>query len=164
MHISERMPKHFRQCNLCSNNTWNKPELVFFTANKESVRALHLKAEIKYFFCEEHFLDSDIKIHGHTKRLVEGSVPVNISLRGTVSQEPCYGSVPADLEDQVDLEDSEDVDEDHGLSTGGVGYQENECDDITDSPLLPSSGSVYLPSQISAVSGDSENLGSWKLC
>ena len=86
------MPKHYRECNLCNNNTINKPELVVFSASDEMLCALHIQPGIDFFLCEEHFSISDIKAHGNTKRLIEGALPLNFPKREAVLLDHSYGT------------------------------------------------------------------------
>ena len=75
------MPRHYRQCHLCSNNTSNKSGLVFFRANEHILLALKIDSAAQLYICEEHFHASDVKIVGNSKRLRQGCLPINFSLR-----------------------------------------------------------------------------------
>ena len=52
------MPKTYKKCSLCPNNSYVNPAVVIFTLNNDR------------FVCEEHFREEDIRPHGVSKRLV----------------------------------------------------------------------------------------------
>ena len=75
------MPRHYRQCHLCKNSTTTNPDLVFFRANEQILRALKINTQDELYMCEEHFDESDVKIAGNSKRLRQGCEPVKFTTR-----------------------------------------------------------------------------------
>ena len=53
------MPKAFRKCSLCPNNSYVNEDIVIFTVNNDR------------FVCEEHYRTEDIRLHGISKRFVD---------------------------------------------------------------------------------------------
>ena len=84
------MPKHYRQCGMCTNNSTNAPDVVIFRANAHIVSALNLQAGVELLICEKHFNDEDVKIHGKSKRLGENCLPVNFPMKESVMLDHCY--------------------------------------------------------------------------
>ena len=81
MYLISEMPRHYRQCHFCTNNTSSNPELVFFSANEHILRALKINCVVQLYICEEHFSANDVNIVGNSKRLRQGCLPVNFSTR-----------------------------------------------------------------------------------
>ena len=69
------MPKHFRKCNFCTNDSTSNPTIVIFSASDNLKNVLNVSQESDCFICEEHFQPSDLKPHGVTKRLRDGAHP-----------------------------------------------------------------------------------------
>ena len=76
--ISERniMPKSFRQCGYCANNSFKNPDVVIFEANETLKSCLNIPSNQALFICETHFGEDDIRPHGTSKRLREGAFPL----------------------------------------------------------------------------------------
>ena len=72
------MPKHFRQCSFCPQNSTTAPDIAMFLANNDLKQDMDIFSESAFFICENHFKDTDLKPHGNTKRLREGAVPVTL--------------------------------------------------------------------------------------
>ena len=95
--ISE-MPKHFRQCNFCTNNTVNKADVVIFSVNEHMRCALNIQAKAEVYICEDHFETEDVRTHGSSKRLNEGSLPVHFPRTQSVLLDHSYvKTAPLDL-------------------------------------------------------------------
>lgn len=96
--LFSEMPKHFRQCNFCTNNTVNKTEVVIFSANEHIRCALNIQSKAELFICEEHFETGDVRTHGNSKRLSEGSLPVHFPRTQAVLLDHSYvKTAPLDL-------------------------------------------------------------------
>ena len=92
------MPKHFRQCGFCTNNTVNNVDVVIFSANEHIICALNIQTTAEVFICEEHFQTEDVRNHGNTKRLCEGSLPVHFPRTQSVLLDHSYvKTAPLDL-------------------------------------------------------------------
>ena len=92
------MPKHFRQCNFCTNNYIANPSVVIFTANENLKNVLNVPIEIDCYICEEHFEVVDVKPHGNSKRLCDGAVPVFFPRQESVLKDHDYiRTAPLDL-------------------------------------------------------------------
>ena len=84
------MPKHFRQCNFCTQNSTKSPNLVIFKANENLKSLVSFNTENEMFICEDHFNQDDLKTHGETKRLVDGAVPVFLPRQESVTMDHNY--------------------------------------------------------------------------
>ena len=92
------MPKQFRQCNFCTSSSVSNPDVTIFTANDDIKYALNVPRDIISYICEEHFDPSDVKIHGNSKRLCDGAVPVNFPRQEAVLLDHNYvQTTPLDL-------------------------------------------------------------------
>ena len=62
------MPKAWRECSLCPNNSYSsEPDLVIFqTENKDG----------PIFVCEKHYLPEEMRVHGISKRFVRHHLPL----------------------------------------------------------------------------------------
>ena len=92
------MPKQFRQCNFCTKTSVSNPEVVIFHANDNLKSAINIPSETVIYICEEHFEVSDVKLHGNTKRLCDGAVPVFFPREEAVLKDHDYlKTTPLDL-------------------------------------------------------------------
>lgn len=85
------MPKHFRQCSFCGHNTTLNPDVVIFGVNEHMTSVLDANSE-NLSICEAHFDPSDVKTHGNTRRLREGSIPVHFPRKEAVLLDHSYVS------------------------------------------------------------------------
>ena len=90
--IPFQMPKHFRQCTFCANNTTVSPEKVIFATTEHILSVLNVHSAHDLYICEDHFSSTDVRAHGTTKRLVEGSIPVHFPKKEAVLLDHCYVS------------------------------------------------------------------------
>ena len=72
------MPKHFRKCNFCPQNSITHPDIVIFLANNDLKQDMNISTDGLFYICESHFQASDLKPHGTTKRLRDGAVPLTL--------------------------------------------------------------------------------------
>ena len=86
------MPKHFRRCDFCTNNTATNPDIVIFCANEHIISVLDVRSDTELFICEAHFNPNDVKAHGTSKRICEGSIPVYFPRKDAVDLEHNYVS------------------------------------------------------------------------
>jgi len=159
------MPRQFRQCNFCSNNSTQNPTATIFTVNDHIRSSLGLAQTSPSFVCEDHFDIEDIKEHGQVKRLRECAIPVHFPRLHSVSQDHNYVlTAPLDLEPDIPepvVEETlrcdyhDDLEELQELDPSEPDSQVDQ-DTPTLSQNLPSSGSCYMPSQSSTASANDE--------
>ena len=86
------MPKHFRQCTFCANNSTISPEKVIFATTEHILSVLNVQTAPNLYICEDHFDPEDVRAHGTTKRLVEGSLPSHFPKKEVVLLDHSYVS------------------------------------------------------------------------
>ena len=84
------MPRQFRQCMYCTNNSINNPAVVIFTAHDDMKKSLNHPLHIVLRICEDHFDTGDIKLHGQSKRLIHGALPKSYPRRDSVAFDHRY--------------------------------------------------------------------------
>ena len=84
------MPRAFRQCRFCSNNTNLNPGILHFTVTDHIKSCLNITFPSACFICEEHFEIEDFKVHGDSRRLKDTAVPVHFPRRKSVSHDHNY--------------------------------------------------------------------------
>ena len=93
------MPKHYRQCNFCTQNSSKSPNLVIFKANENLKSLVSFNTDNEMFICEDHFKEDDLKPHGETKRLLDGAVPVFLPRQESVTMDHNYvATAPLDMD------------------------------------------------------------------
>ena len=85
-----KMPKHFRQCHYCPNNSFKNDNIVIFSASENLKTLLNVLAETVMYICEEHFNPHDVKPHGDSKRLLDSAVPMFLPRQAAVTMDHNY--------------------------------------------------------------------------
>ena len=84
------MPKAYRQCDFCTRDSVKNPDILIFLANENLKSSINIYSDEKFYICETHFKEEDIRPHGTTKRLREGAVPVNLPNQAAASLDHSY--------------------------------------------------------------------------
>ena len=69
------MPKAYRECSFCSNNSVKSPQTVFFSVTNHIRSHLDFNQPGACYICKDHFTDEDFKVHGSSKRLKTFAIP-----------------------------------------------------------------------------------------
>lgn len=92
------MPRAFRQCSFCSNNSNLSPSTLYFTVTDHIRTVLNFAPPTASFICEDHFQKEDIKVHGQSKRLRDNALPVYFPRQTSVDMDHNYvRTAPLDL-------------------------------------------------------------------
>ena len=92
------MPKAFRECSFCTNNSHANLGVLFFTVTDHMRTVLNFVPPNVSFICEQHFNLEDLKNHGPSKRLRDFAVPIHFPRQVSVSKDHDYGAAPLDLD------------------------------------------------------------------
>ena len=84
------MPRAFRQCSFCGNNTTLNPGVVFFTVTDHIKQVINFAPVGVSFICEQHFDPQDVKLHGTSKRLRDNALPIYFPRLKSVSKDHDY--------------------------------------------------------------------------
>ena len=84
------MPKAYRQCDFCTRNSVKNPDILIFLVNENLKTSMNIYSDKNFYICETHFKEEDLRPHGTTKRLREGSLPVNLPNQAAVSLDHPY--------------------------------------------------------------------------
>jgi hypothetical protein len=84
------MPRAFRECSFCSNNSNLNPGVLFFTVTEHIRVVLNFAPAVPSFICEHHFEQEDLKLHGTSKRLRENALPIYFPRQKSVSIDHSY--------------------------------------------------------------------------
>ena len=92
------MPKAFRECSFCTNNSHVNLGVLFFTVTDHIKTVLNFAPPNISYICEQHFDLYDVKTHGPSKRLRDGAVPVHFPRQVSMSKDHDYEAAPLDLD------------------------------------------------------------------
>ena len=84
------MPKSFRQCEYCANNSYKNPEIVIFLANENLKYSMNIQSDKAVYICQTHFHEDDIRVHGTSKRLIDGAIPLSLPSQSAVNLDHPY--------------------------------------------------------------------------
>ena len=70
------MPRAFRSCNFCSNNSRENPGVSFFSLSDRMIKSLKLSRITSNYICETHFTPDDIIPHSQGRRLRFNALPI----------------------------------------------------------------------------------------